>query len=262
MRHCWLALAGMMLGTSLYAQPATQPPQAPPAAPAPGRLDTLLMRWEQEMKNVQTLVAQCARTEINQTNGFKEVFVGTARYMKPNLATLDMQKQSNPQIYEKYVCTGTFLYEYRPQNKVVRVHELPQGKPGQLPDDNFLSFLFGMKAEEARRRYDLRLVQEDQYYIYIEITPRFDADKAEFNKARMVLNNSNFLPRQLWFKQANGDEVTWDIPKLQAGAALNRNEFVAPAVPQGWNLIRVPRNSAEAPPARNDGPPRVIRPQQ
>ena len=130
---------------------------------------------------------------------FMRYVSGTARYMKPNLAMLEMQERGNPQRFEKYICTGTYLYEYAPQNKQVRVHELPAPRPGQVMDDNFLSFLFGMKADEARRRYDLRLVKEDQWYIYIEIHPRFSADKADFQRARLVLNSQTYLPRQLWF---------------------------------------------------------------
>ena len=106
-----------------------------------------------------------------------------------------------------------------------------------------------MKAEEAKRRYDLTLVKQDQYYTYIAIKPRFDADKADFQQARLVLNKDSFLPRQLWFEQPNGNEVTWDIPKIQSNATLDRKEFGVPQTPPGWTFVRQP-------PA-----PRVVRPQ-
>ena len=41
-----------------------------------------------------------------------------------------------------------------------------------MADDGFLSFLFGMKAAEARQRYDLRVDKVDQWYIYVEVIPR------------------------------------------------------------------------------------------
>jgi TIGR03009 family protein len=175
---------------------------------------------------------------------------------------LEMQKRGKPEAFEKYICTGTFLYEYVPQNKVIRVHEMPPPKPGQVADDNFLSFLFGMKADEARRRYDLRLVKEDQWYIYIEIFPRLQQDKADFQRARLVLNNQTFLPRELWFEQPNGNEVKWDIPKVEAGVALNRSDFTSPSVPPGWNLVRMPKANEVAPRSNNVPPPRIIRPNQ
>jgi TIGR03009 family protein len=159
---------------------------------------------------------------------------------------------------EKFICTGPLLYEIRPQNKVMRIHELPPPQAGKVADDNFLSFLFGMKAEEAKRRYDLTLVKEDQWYVYLEIVPKLPADKADFQRARMVLNNKTFLPRELWFEQPNGNETKWDIPEIRSGAPLKNSDFAPPTPPKDWNVVRVPR--PEAVPPRTDVPPRVVRP--
>jgi TIGR03009 family protein len=260
MRTFGLTLISLAIGGSVAGQQPQQP-AAPVLDPSRNRLDALLIRWEQEMRSVNSVVAQCTRTSLDKAFQMTEVFEGTAKYMKPNLAMLEMQKRGKADAFEKYICTGTFLYEYVPQNKVIRVHELPPPKPGQVADDNFLSFLFGMKAEEARRRYDLRLVKEDQWYVYIEILPRLPADKSDFQRARLVLNNQSFLPRELWFEQPNGNEVKWDIPKVESGVALNRNDFTSPNVPPGWNMARVPRPN-DVPAKGNAVPPRVIRPNQ
>jgi TIGR03009 family protein len=274
MRSYWLALAGLLVGTGLHAQqPATPPtgpaPTSPPAtttppaaaAPNAARLDALLGRWESEMKNVQTLGAELKRTARDKVYGKDEIFVGSAKYMKPNRAMLEMHKDGNPAVFEKYLCSGTLLYEWVPASKVVRVHELPAPKAGQVAEDNFLSFLFGMKAEEARRRYEMKLVQEDKWWVYIEVLPRFPADKADFQKARLILNANNFLPRQVWFEQPNGNEITWDIPKIEnGGTAVRATDFAPPvSLPQGWNMVKVPRATA---PKKDDTPPRVVRPQQ
>lgn len=260
MRPYWLALSGLLLASALHAQ-QPQPANSPQAAPN-AELDTLLLRWEQEMKNVQTLTAEMVRMDLDKTRGATEKFVGTAKYMKPNLALLEMTKHDNPNIYEKYLASGTFMYAWVPSSKVVRVYELPSPKAGQVGDDNFLSFLFGMKAEEAKRRYDLKLVpardETAKFYYYVEVTPRFPADKADFSKARLTLSKSSFLPRQVWFEQPNGNEITWDIPKIASGVNLPREAFQPPAnLPPGWNMVRVPRAEASSP----QQPPRVVRPQ-
>src|SRR5262249_37453647 len=156
-------------------------PPAPPVTldPAHNRLDALLLRWEKEMTSVQTLAAQCVRTDVDKTFQTTTVFEGTARYMKPNLALLYMEKKGNPQVFEKFICSGNVLYEFVPPQKLIRVHELPQPKAGQQAiEDNFLTFLFGLKPEEAKRRYELKLKKEDQWYIYIEILPKLPGDKA------------------------------------------------------------------------------------
>ena len=238
-------------------------PAAPAAAAAPtpggSALDGYLLRWEQEMQKVQTLAAQLARIDKDKTFQTTQKFVGYAQYMKSgtgptalNLAMLQLNLEGKEEVAEKFVCTGTYLYHFLPAQKEIRAYELPKPRPGQVGDDSFLGFMFGMRAEEARRRYELRLAKEDQWYIYVEILPRFPADKADFQRARIVLNKDSFLPRQLWFEHPNGNEVLWDIPRIQSGLRLERRHFDAPQPPPGWRVVPVARNA--------DVPPRVARP--
>jgi TIGR03009 family protein len=273
MRNSGLVLGVLLLcGAAVSAQQPPQqpyPPQPPrPALPAAqplnpnDPLDQLLLRWEGEMKKVQTLVASLNRIDQNKVAATTDVYVGVAKYMRAqagqrvvNLATLELRRRDQPDSYEKMLCNGTGLYLWSPTEKEIRMQPLPQPKPGQVADDGPLQFLLGMKAEEARRRYELKLTKSDQYYYYVDVLPRFDQDKADFQRARMVLNKDSFLPRQLWFEQPNGNTVTWDIPKIENGAPLNTREFDTPTPPAGWKMAQpsAPINDAPSP------PPRVIR---
>jgi TIGR03009 family protein len=256
MQSHYLAALLLMLGASpLLAQ---QPPAQPPAAPAPGRLDQLLQRWEQEMSRVQSFHAEMNRIVMDKTFGSTEEFVGVARYLKPSFASLEMHKKNKPEVYEKLLSSGNFVYQWVPASRVINVYELP---PGQKADDNLLSFLFGMKAEEAKQRYDLKLVKEDQWYFYVEVTPKRLEDKVDFQRARLVFTASTFLPRQVWLEDPNGNEVTWDLTKVATNVRLDPTLFAPPTQPPaGWNMIKVPR--AESRPRQDVQPPRVIRNQQ
>ena len=154
-----------------------------------------------------------------------------------------MSRENQREIAEKFVCTGTFLYQFSPAKREIHAIELPRREGGQVADDNFLTLLFGVKAAEARRRYDLKLSNEDQYYIYVDVKARNEQDKADFQRARIVLNKDTFLPRQLWFEQPNSSEVTWDIPRIESGVRLNRADFDAPTPPKDWKLIQEPRTT-------------------
>jgi hypothetical protein len=114
-----------------------------------------------------------------------------------------------------------------------------------------------MKAQDARARYDMKLVKEDQWYAYLDVLPRTPQDRADFQRARVVLNRTNFLPRQLWFEKSNGDEVTWDLPRLDPGVPVDRREFDPPGVPQGWRVLEEAVKPSVAAPAVQ---PRVVRP--
>jgi TIGR03009 family protein len=218
-----------------------------PEQPA-GKIDQHLRAWEQQMRKIQTLKAVLSRTDRDKVTQAATQYTGHAQYMKSgtgpsarNLALLEMKLAGKNDLAEKVICTGTFLYQFLPAQKEIRRYELPRRRPGQVADDNFLTFLFGMKADEARKRYELTLSKEDAWYIYIEVTPRLAADRATFTRARFVLNRYSYLPRRLWFEEGNGNEVTWDIPRVQTGVAVDRRVFEAPKPPRGWKLVTKPR---------------------
>jgi TIGR03009 family protein len=260
MRRVVLALSALLLPWGLVF--SQNPPPPPVAAPTPDAdLDTFLRNWEQKMVEVTTLAAQLNRVDKDTTFNTTRKYSGFAQYMKvgsgpraANMAMLEMRPDGRNEIAEKIIITGTYLYQYSPATKEINVHTLPQPKPGQLAEDNLTTLLFGVKAEEARRRYDLKLTNQDQYYLYITVTPRNPQDKADFQRARLVLNKGTFLPRQLWFEQPNGSEVTWDIPAIRAGVDLRRDQFDAPTPPPGWKMVQVPRNADTQPRMINQGP--------
>jgi TIGR03009 family protein len=240
-------------------QPLQQPPAQPPAAaPGDAKLAEVLTNWERVMNGMHSLVAQVTRTTVEKTFQTVKVFEGQAKFLKPTYASLELRNKSRPEDFEKFVINGQEVYTWAPQSKAIQINRLPKG---QTPDDNVLALVFGMKALDAKKRYQLTLAPAppptDKYYYYVEILPRTPADKADFTRARLVLTVGNYLPRQLWFQQPNGNEVTWDLTKLYTGVDIPRAEFQRPTAPQGWRII-----TADAPMAPGAPAARVIRNQQ
>jgi TIGR03009 family protein len=257
MRNPTLALtAALALGAGLLAQ---QPPVQPQPPANEALLKQILENWEQVMGNLNALVAECTRTEVNKTWQTTKVFEGKAKFLKPNMASLEMHNKANPQEFEKFIVNGQEVCVYAPKNKQIQVHKLPPPQPGQATDDNFLSFLMGMKAAQAVKRYQLTLLPSppptEKWYYYIQVVPRDAKDKADFTQARLVLTRDKYLPRQLWFEQPNGNEVTWDFNQLLTGGTIPASEFARPVPPVGWQLV-----PAEAPGGAGASP-RVYRPQ-
>jgi TIGR03009 family protein len=265
MRHFWLVPAGLLLSAATgLGQPAQQqqyPAQAPVLDPRNNRLDALLMEWEAKMKAIENLQAKIVRQKEDKTFRTREIFEGVAMYKKPNLAILDLRMKNRLDRVEKFVCTGNFVYVFNQDSKEIRVYELSP-KPGQMRDDNFLSFLFEIKAAEAKKRYELSLFKEpDDNYFYLRILPRTPADKAEFQDALLALGRTTMLPRTLILVDPKGDKTQWDIPVIDSGVDLKAREFEKPALPAGWQFKKMPR-AQDAPPQGNDIPPRIVRPKQ
>jgi TIGR03009 family protein len=244
MRVVNVLLILLLASTLVAAQQGAQPAQDSSA-----QLDSVLAGWEKTLTSLRSLYAECERTTMDKVFQTTEVFKGSVKYLKApgpgqgSRASLELYKKTaqglSPTIFEKYICTGTYLYEYSPANKVIRVHDLPPPKAGQVADDNFLAFVFGMKAVEAKQRYQLTLTPSDQYYHYIIIEPRSPQDKADFTKAQLVLRRDNYLPARVWFHQPNGNQTTWSFPRIQPDVNIPAAAFEQPKLPPEWKFDRV-----------------------
>lgn len=252
MRSLLVLVAFVALAALVRAQ-GTPPP--PPAIDP--KLAAVLKGWEGGMGAVKSMAVDLVRTRLDKTFGGTEVYEGKALFLRsdsatlPSRASLDLKLKGKPEVFERYIFTGTYLYEFRPSAKVIAVHELPPPKPGAVADDNIVSFIFGMKAEDVVKRYEMTLTPpppKDEWYHYLKIVPRFAADKAEFSEAQLVLLRASSLPRRFWFRQPNGDEITWDFARVDPTAVIPVAAFAMPALPAGWKWER-----------QKDLAPRVLR---
>ncbi|MFO0808459.1 MAG: TIGR03009 domain-containing protein [Gemmataceae bacterium] len=279
----WSLASLIAVGPLLAQQPAAKqnspvaPAPPPPAAPPPrvvlfdpqtNPLDKVLFDWEQKMKSVQTLFAEVVRTETDSVTGTKEVYAGYVKLMRPNRADLYLAKQNSakPDVYDRFLCTGTYLYEFRPQQKLIRVHTLPQKAPGQAAvDDGFLSFLFGLEAKELKKRYDISMMKpSDQWYAYLHVKPVATSDKAEFSEARLAILLQSMLPREMIFVPPNGNQVNWKIGANDPNKTVGPADFQAPQLPRDWQLQQLPAVRAAVPQQPQPGPaalpPSKVRP--
>jgi len=257
MRHFSAALFGLLaFGGGVFAQQAA-PPQA--ATGTPEQLAAHLAQWEKEMAGVKSISAECKRSDVNRVSNNRTELAGVVKVMKQDvpdgktekLAFLHLAQKDDPNAYEKFICTGNLVYWFSPKERILYVKKLGAG----AKDDNFLDFLFQMKVAALTKRYELTLTRpDDPNYVYFEIKPKLDADKAEFQRARLVLLKSNYLPAQLWFEEPNGNHHTWELSKVRGNdPGVTAKDFVAPEKPDKWQIKEMKANEPEA-------RPRVIRP--
>jgi TIGR03009 family protein len=243
-----LGLVSQATAFSQQNNPArSQQPAMSPEASA--RLDAVLAQWEARMTGVKTLKAAISREYQDKVFKTTDVYIGNAYFQAPNLAHLELARRDNASIYEKFVCTGQFIYQFVPAQKQVRVYDLgPAQKGQQIGENNFLSFLTGMKVADAKARYLIRLESEDKDYYFLNVQPRNPSDMADFNAVQIALSKGTFLPKAVRYTQANGNVTTWSITgALECDVRLDPNLFAAPATPPGFQMKRQP------PPTANSG---------
>jgi TIGR03009 family protein len=248
-----LFLCAVVAPAQTQQQPTARAQTPPPADQS--KLPEYLRRWEKEMASIQTLKITCNRTVKDPLTESVRNSTGVVLFMRPNLAAFKMAPKEKPNEFtERAIYTGNFLYYFDYASKVIQARPMTPPKSGQVADDTFLPFLTGMKADEAVRRYDLKIEKEDQWYAYVIVVPRLAGDRAEFTKGRLVFNKETFLPRQLWYVEPNSSQITFDLAKVEKDVRLDRKEFEKPEAPPGWKLV-VQQRGEEA-------PPRIIRPQK
>jgi TIGR03009 family protein len=244
----FLTLAALLLAAvTVHAQS----PTAPPAAPAMSErnkqyLDAFLDFWEKRMAKVEGLKTDIVLTEAEGGPAKnKTVYAGEAALLKPNFAKMklvDQAASSNSKKWRHFAADGEFLWEYDYGKKIARVQQLP--KEG-IRDNTAIAILFGMKAADAKKRFDLSIDVDDaerysDFYLHIRILPKTKEDMQEFKKAELVLWKNNkdpkyadlwMLPARLWFQNTNGDMVTWEFQKMSTQAKLGKADFKAPSFP-------------------------------
>ncbi len=235
--------------------------QGQPAAKE--NVDAVLRGWEKGMTDLQSFACVVHRKTLDKALGSRDEHKGFAMFMKAQVkddgarARLELAKVSNTKVFEKYICTGTFLYEYAPVNQTIRVHDMPKGKQGGMQQESFLSFLFGMGADQAKQRYDMTLVfpadgKPDANYHYIQVISKTPADKADFTHARLSLYRSSHLPAQIWYLQPNKNEIEWNFSELQTNVQIPLKYFTPDEIP-GWRTERVQPKALEPVPVRPPG---------
>src|SRR5262245_3128062 len=130
---------GLVLTALLLASLPTRAQQTPAAPPAEDKvLDEHLRKWETAMKDVTSLGAQLIRTDKDVTWDQVQTLSGEAYYLKSgtgptalNMALLELRAtQGKKEMREKFICTGTYIYQFLPDRKEIRYYELPKPKPG------------------------------------------------------------------------------------------------------------------------------------
>jgi TIGR03009 family protein len=241
------------------AQPPVAPPGVPGSPPPPAvlpaaqpdpKLDAHLKEWEKRMGGV---INYSADIELVRTDA---VFKKERKYgggpknnsrvlcMKPNLAILRLENATNPVDYEAFICTGQHVYEYSGLQKTVTEYTLAPGAGPGASDNLMLDFLSGMKAEDVKKRFNITLFKEDQYYVYLDIKPILPKDQQEFTHVRFALygpaTKFAYLPAHVWMMKPSQDTELWKFTNPQTDLqGITKDVFKYTPVP-GWEFKRAP----------------------
>ena len=203
-------------------------------------LDSLLKKWEVESAKIKTLHGNQTRTEVNRVFEVEKVTSGPFFLETPDKGRIDMMavKKINGNVgarknaegvpfkresgsSEKWICTGTAIWMLNEDDKTYQKEEIPEDQRGKNIVNSPLPFLFGMKADDAKKRFNMTLKAETKETATLLVEPKLSKDQQNYKIAQIKLNKKTFLPDKVQLLDQTGLEIIYEFEKV----VINDGDF-------------------------------------
>jgi hypothetical protein len=217
------------------------------------RVDSVLREWSEKTGNIRSLYTVFTRTIVDPVWNQKDVAQGSARYLSPRMARLDVTGGLTP---ESLVLPGNGeAWHFKPANQnnqanIVEIHKLPQDmNEKDVLEDGPLPFLFATKPDRAKQRYKFEILEENDAMLRAKITPKLQEDQRDFVEAEVTLQKTDWMPTRISILEATKQQVTYELSKTWTNIEISPGDF-ATNVPKGWKAIQM----QQAEPAAQNAP--------
>jgi RNA polymerase sigma factor (sigma-70 family) len=238
--------------SSLEEKPTPKPPQEAKKPETP--LEKVLREWAEADENVREMRVSFTKTE-------KDIFdtrtttKGQASLKKPDLWRVDLLDKSG-RSETVFLRESKLLHWFDRETKTEKILPIPRTPKGNREasiwfdvssflkscDEQVRWFAFGPQARDVSPRFTVRLAKEDQWYSYLDITPRGREDKKWMSRARVVLTRDGYHVRQLWLEHSNGteDRINYLDIRTNPRPPITRESLLM-TLPKGWKRIEPPK---------------------
>jgi TIGR03009 family protein len=238
-------------------QPRAAAPQQAPRVD-PRKMDWLLGKWEEQSSLLNTLDVAILRIDDTPDWGDVEYYAGRALFKSPNRAFIDFNKikldaknkpMKDPKDpkkwlatpYERIICTGQEVWQYRSDTQQIFVFPLDKDEQKKAVEEGPLPFLFNMKADQARARYQMTLMSEDDKGYGVSIKPKLQEDKDSFSLAYVMLDRRYLLPLRIVLVSPDGkSKKDFRLGPMTPNKAVNEKNFEGRPLGPPWKVIHNP----------------------
>ena len=221
-------------------------------------MDRLLELWEQKSTELTSLDVKILRIDRNPAWDQVEYYDGRALFKSPNLAFIDFNKikqddRNNPIAdprnkgqwlstpFERIVCTGQEVWQYKSDTQQIFIFPLGKNEKQKAVEEGPLPFLFNMHADDASRRYEMRLISEDEKAYGVSIVPKLLEDKDSFSIAHVKLDRGYLLPVQIiMLSPDRKSRKEFKLGPIYPNKKVNSGNFEGKPLGSPWKIIRNP----------------------
>lgn len=191
-------------------------------------LEAILDEWEQKSSQIKSLKGKHTRTVFNlvfevEKRAEGRFFLETPDKGRIDLTGLEVKKNTksdrigksgNPfrvesDRAEKWICNGEEILMVNDEDKSYDIAPLPNELRGTNIVKGPLPFLFGIKADDAKRRFQLSLAKSpDPSQHAILVVPRLPEDQQNYKIAKIGLDKRTYLPRSVMLLDPTGNLET------------------------------------------------------
>ena len=191
-------------------------------------LDAILKKWEQASGRIQSLQGKHYRWVYDLVFNIEKRSQGVFYYRAPDKGRIDFKGRKpapgevsrridpktgkpfeiRPDHDEIWICDGTAIWQINEKQKTAERFEIPPEHRGRNIMDGPLPFLFGMPAEKAKKRYSFKLLKETDTEIWLQVTPRWQQDAANYRQAYIILDKGTYLPKAVRLIDPAGTKET------------------------------------------------------
>jgi TIGR03009 family protein len=264
---CSCALGSTLLAGWAMAQPPAVPPQRAerpePAVmqvtPVDPKLDALLKEWERKTAGIKTLHGEHFRREYNDVFQVQKQSEGEFYFESPDKGRIDIRgippksnqvaNKKNPQngqpfkleagLDQTWICNGKEIVVVDPPQKQFERMPIPPEMQGNNIIRSPLPFLFGMKAEDAKRRFQMTIVDEKPEYWLLDVVPRSKVDGQNYSQARVFLDKETYVPFAVRLVDPAGSGTT-EYLFYREKLKINQPGFLVAVGAKDWFNPRLP----------------------
>jgi len=229
---------------NLFAQSQTEEVRANPDAAGNAKqqvspeLWQLLNDWAKGSGGITSLYGQHERHVYDTAFEIEKVSNGKFWYESPDKGRIDVaaikitpkmleertapdakvERKQNGMPYElksddseRWLCDGEKVYDINDAQKSAKIAHLPPELRGLNIMNSPLPFLFGMPADKAVGRYNMRIEKDyrpDYNVVLLSAEPRWRQDKENWKSAQIYLDTKTFLPSAVKLVDAAGTRRT------------------------------------------------------
>jgi RNA polymerase sigma factor (sigma-70 family) len=241
---------------------AAAPAQDVQEEPIDSRMERLLKLWEGRSQKLKSLEVKFYRRDVDSRDvlGGEEHYQGTAKFESPNLAyiefnliKLDRNKKAvvDPETKrratlsrEQIKYTGNEVWLYKSDTKQIFVFPLNKEEQERVFNGGLFLFLFKMKADNARNRYEMTLLpdQAGSKVHQIKVKPKLAVDREDSGEALIELEKRYLLPTRILLispDQKRSSEYFLSHHVANPSPPIDRKFFQGTEI-KGWQDVRFP----------------------